>query len=263
MAPSFTRPLLVGLSGPSCSGKTTLARLLQSVFPRTVLLHEDDFYLPAAQIPYRSGVQNWDCAGALDLPRLISVLRHVRKEGRLPTGLTSKEEYEESNIVDQGKQQELRQEIERWARGKGLVSLATKADFEQAQDEPSVVLLDGILLFGKSTTEVSRELDLRMLLRGEYEDIKGRRESRKGYITDEGFWEDPEGYVDLIVWPEYAEEHAFLFEGGDVQAAVSETAARNADIQVCPEQKIADMLSWAVAKLKTSVENSEKVRSDS
>ena len=254
MAPSFTRPLLVGLSGPSCSGKTTLARLLQSIFPRTVLLHEDDFYLPAAQIPHRSHVQNWDCAGALDIPRLVSVLGNVREKGQLPAGLTSKEEYEESNFVNQDEQKRLRQDIGRWANATGLMNLATEDDFNPAHDDPSIVLLDGFLLFGESMVQVSRELDLRILLQARYEDIKERRESRKGYVTDEGFWEDPEGYVDLVVWPEYAEEHAFLFEGGDVHAVVSETAAKSADIQVCPEREIANMLSWAVASLRTALQ---------
>jgi nicotinamide/nicotinate riboside kinase len=59
--PSSTRTLIIGLSGPSCSGKSTLARLLRSIFniklPGLTLslfiLHEDDFYKPDNQIPVR------------------------------------------------------------------------------------------------------------------------------------------------------------------------------------------------------------------
>lgn len=45
--------LVVGISGPSSSGKTTLARLLRTAFTptqgsniniKTLLVHEDDFY---------------------------------------------------------------------------------------------------------------------------------------------------------------------------------------------------------------------------
>lgn len=45
--------VVVGISGPSSSGKTTLARLLRTVFNskqksnvdvRAILVHEDDFY---------------------------------------------------------------------------------------------------------------------------------------------------------------------------------------------------------------------------
>ena len=51
--------IIVGISGPSSSGKTTLARLLLRVFSEvtisrsdpttrlnTFIIHEDDFYLP-------------------------------------------------------------------------------------------------------------------------------------------------------------------------------------------------------------------------
>lgn len=43
--------LLVGISGVSSSGKTTLARLLRDIFPNTFILHEDDFYKTDAEIP--------------------------------------------------------------------------------------------------------------------------------------------------------------------------------------------------------------------
>jgi len=36
--------IVVGISGASSSGKTTLARLLRDIFPSTFILHEDDFY---------------------------------------------------------------------------------------------------------------------------------------------------------------------------------------------------------------------------
>jgi nicotinamide/nicotinate riboside kinase len=59
--PTSNRPkaLIVGISGPSSSGKTTLARLLQRVFCgvplnttqslNTFIIHEDDFYYPDDQ----------------------------------------------------------------------------------------------------------------------------------------------------------------------------------------------------------------------
>lgn len=45
------KTIVIGLSGPSSSGKTTLARLLRTIFSvsgrvRTFIIHEDDFYLP-------------------------------------------------------------------------------------------------------------------------------------------------------------------------------------------------------------------------
>lgn len=40
------KALVVGISGASSSGKTTLSRLLRDIFPNTFILHEDDFYKP-------------------------------------------------------------------------------------------------------------------------------------------------------------------------------------------------------------------------
>lgn len=57
--PGVSKPetIIVGISGPSSSGKTTIARLLRRIFPvswgddgsddagiETFLIHEDDFY---------------------------------------------------------------------------------------------------------------------------------------------------------------------------------------------------------------------------
>lgn len=40
------KAILVGISGASSSGKTTIARLLRDIIPNTFVLHEDDFYKP-------------------------------------------------------------------------------------------------------------------------------------------------------------------------------------------------------------------------
>lgn len=60
-------------------------------------------------------------------------------------------------------------------------------------------------------------LDIKFFLRASYHRAKTRREARDGYVTIEGFWADPPGYVDKIVWPNYVEEHAWMFEDGDVE----------------------------------------------
>ena len=43
------KAVIVGISGASSSGKTTLARLLRDIFPGTFILHEDDFYKPESE----------------------------------------------------------------------------------------------------------------------------------------------------------------------------------------------------------------------
>jgi nicotinamide/nicotinate riboside kinase len=46
MVKSGRKALVVGVSGASSSGKTTLSRLLRDIFPNSFILHEDDFYKP-------------------------------------------------------------------------------------------------------------------------------------------------------------------------------------------------------------------------
>jgi chloramphenicol 3-O-phosphotransferase len=43
------KAVVVGISGCSSSGKTTISRLLRDIFPNTFVLHEDDFYLPETE----------------------------------------------------------------------------------------------------------------------------------------------------------------------------------------------------------------------
>lgn len=63
MKPVHEKAVVIGISGPSSSGKTTLARLLQRVFygvdlkPKdsrlnTFIIHEDDFYFPDDKYVY-------------------------------------------------------------------------------------------------------------------------------------------------------------------------------------------------------------------
>lgn len=66
------KALVVGISGCSSSGKTTLARLLRDIFPHTFILHEDDFYRPEteyATLEYRNCRL---CLTSIDYPRRVA-----------------------------------------------------------------------------------------------------------------------------------------------------------------------------------------------
>lgn len=79
----------------------------------------------------------------------------------------------------------------------------------------NLIIVDGFLLFGRSIPGPLRDLfDIKFLLRASYEDAKRRRENRNGYVTLEGFWQDPPGYFDNVVWPNYLEEHGDLVRFG-------------------------------------------------
>lgn len=173
------KALIVGLSGPSSSGKTTLARLLRDIWPGTFILHEDDFYWPDSQIPVKNGVQDWDCLEAIDLNKLQDTLQHIKEHGGPPANFVSKEDQNsvgecpvDSTVVKDWRDRARRLESDRALK---------------------IAVIDGFLLYAKAMDHIWKQLDVKLFLHTDFMTAKARRESRSGYVTLEGFWEDPPG----------------------------------------------------------------------
>lgn len=81
----------------------------------------------------------------------------------------------------------------------------------------TILITDGFLLLAHSLPTLRALFSTKILLRASYADAKARRERRRAYVTLDGFWEDPEGYFDGVVWPAWGEEHTWLERGGDVE----------------------------------------------
>lgn len=111
-------------------------------------------------------------------------------------------------------------------------------------------LFDGFLLYSPAVAAIQPSLDIKLFLRASYAKAKARREARDGYATIEGFWADPPGYVDMIVWPNYVKEHAWMFEGGDVEGKFNEDVLDKEGIKVQKEADIdgdiSKTLEWTV-----------------
>ncbi|KAI8944436.1 nicotinamide riboside kinase 1 [Xylaria longipes] len=223
------KAIIVGIGGPSSSGKTTLARLLRDVFPHTFILHEDDFYRPEEELPSRDGLLDWDCAEAINFDEMARALEHIRTEGTFPPFVDSKEDQNTIGkcTVPESAISAAKSRVEAWL---------------QAGDVPSsdvrLCILDGFLLFGPDPPlrRITDELlDVKFFLTVSRQRATARREARDGYVTLEGFWTDPPGYVDKIVWPNYAESHAWLFEDRDVEKRLRGDVLREKNILALPE----------------------------
>ncbi|KAL4979170.1 hypothetical protein BDW66DRAFT_128774 [Aspergillus desertorum] len=207
---------IIALSGPSSSGKTTLARLLQRIFSNqpqtpegvksssqisTFIIHEDDFYYPDDKIPYtitKSGatIQDWDCLGALDINFLTAALRYVHEHGHLPPRLRSKEDLNEvspGSGADDAQVDELRACVaDRIQKILSSSSSTTKEQIDE-KEKVTVAFLEGFLLYAPPATEkcgkehglrdVHDQIDLPMFLAAPYDLVKERREKRSGYVT--------------------------------------------------------------------------------
>ncbi|XP_050446890.1 nicotinamide riboside kinase 1 [Cataglyphis hispanica] len=67
---------VVGISGATCSGKSTLAKMIRDNFPKSVIVSQDDYFLPADD-PRHIMIQelnhlNWDLITSLDMQRMHS-----------------------------------------------------------------------------------------------------------------------------------------------------------------------------------------------
>ncbi|KAI1846479.1 hypothetical protein JX265_004997 [Neoarthrinium moseri] len=214
------KAVIVGISGASSSGKTTLARLLRDILPNTFILHEDDFYKAESELPTRDGLLDWDCAEALSIPDMTKALSHIRGNGTFPPFVDSKEDQNSVGKcpVSDAKIAAMKSKVDEWLQP------GRKGHEILKEGGLKVCLLDGFLLYSKDLQSAMDLLDIKLFLLVSRAKATQRREARDGYVTLEGFWADPPGYVDKIVWPNYAESHAWLFEDGDVEGTLSERA---------------------------------------
>ncbi|RDW82310.1 hypothetical protein BP6252_03422 [Coleophoma cylindrospora] len=240
------KAVVLGISGCSSSGKTTLSRLLRDIFPNTFVLHEDDFYRPETELPKKDDLLDWDCAESLNIPDIVTSLEHIREKGTFPPTLDSKEDQNSVGEcpVSDAVIASLKAKVAAWTQpgGPGHGILAGTEELVR------LCVFDGFLLYSHSMASVQPQMDIKLFLRVSYAKAKARREARSGYVTLEGFWEDPPGYVDKIVWPNYVEDHKWMFEDEDVEGRVKEDVLSKWNIR-CQDGLDVDMtttLKWAV-----------------
>ena len=119
-----------------------------------------------------------------------------------------------------------------------------------------VAIVDGFLLYSQEMVAVRDTFDVKLFLRTNYETAKRRREARSGYVTLEGFWADPPGYVDKIVWPNYVKDHKYLFHDDNVEGEINDKLVDDLGIDVMPAEKQGDLsacLEWAYGKLEEAL----------
>jgi len=210
-----TKVILVGVGGPTCSGKTTLAKHLKNILPNvSVIIHQDDFAPPQELIPIHPlyDVQDWDDPeGAIDWPRLTNFLKSVKQDGKLPDHKSHDYLNEQKDIpIDATTSQELKAQFEKLA-----------AEQERKGVRVKWGLVDGFLLYWDKG--IIDELDIHLFLRVPHDVLKHRRHERHGYHTavqsdpEGALWRDPPNYWEQIVYPAYVKAHKDMFEDGDVE----------------------------------------------
>lgn len=195
----MAEPLIIGLSGASSSGKTTVANALGSIFPNSSVIHEDDFYLPDDQIPYNEEIHeyDWDCPGAINFKMFTEVIKKLKSNETF-----DKRKYmhlEATNISNQ---------VDKHF----CISPDTQNRLEILVKDKcinrKIYLVDGFLMFGSK--QLVDLMDIKLFFRTDYDTLKQRRQARK-YNVDSGVWTDPPGYFTECVWPQYYHYHKEMF----------------------------------------------------
>ncbi|XBW38718.1 hypothetical protein QEN19_004305 [Hanseniaspora menglaensis] len=218
--------LIVGCSGCSSSGKTTIVKLLNSIIQEkdiehgtdyhtnVIILHEDDFFKTDADVPIdpKRKISNWDCPEALNLDLFKEELRNLKANGDEKLNLLSKDLIHNDNVESLEKfNLDLSFKNKIYLSFKALVE---KAELKNQVKKFYIVLVDGFMMFHDDS--IIDLFDVKLFFRAPYEVLKERREKRT-YKTLEGHWVDPPFYFDEFVYKYYNINHQHLFENSDVE----------------------------------------------
>ncbi|XP_068837249.1 nicotinamide riboside kinase 2 isoform X1 [Capricornis sumatraensis] len=159
---------IVGIGGMTNGGKTTLTNNLLKALPNCCVIHQDDFFKPAAWAPLfqpqdqiavgEDGFKQWDVLESLDMEAMLSTVQAWVSSPR------------------------------KFARAHG-VSVRLDAS------DTHILILEGFLLY--SYKPLVDLYSRRYFLTVPYEECKWRR-SRRSYAVP-----DPPGLFDGHVWPMY------------------------------------------------------------
>ena len=167
-------------------------------------------------------------------------MEFVRQHGKVPDGSVSKEDL--NSVGPTG----IEDEAALLEKLKGEVtscfsSLST--DILEEGAELRICILDGFLLYPSPHAHdpemqglrgITSLMDLKLFLPCSRKQTLQRRSNRSGYVTLEGFWEDPPGYVEDVVWPNYVRDHGWMLRGDGEEGMVDEAAAGREGIVVVP-----------------------------
>lgn len=81
----MSRALVIGISGVTCAGKSSLTKILKNMFPHTAVICQDDFYhshealLPKS--PDENGaITNWDSLKSIDMVSMTEKVKSTIRE---------------------------------------------------------------------------------------------------------------------------------------------------------------------------------------
>lgn len=186
------RTVIIGITGASSSGKSTVCKSLCNLIPNSYLVQQDAYFKEEKDVPFDNEHQiyNWDCVEAIDMPQMVEDLKRVKQGGEIAHSSEMTNFKEDTKfILEEGTVK----------KAKALL------DFSNTR----VVFVDGFLIFGQE--ELLDLFDMTFFVKTGYETLKERREGRI-YIVDGEAWVHPPEYFDRFVWKGYFDYHSRFFD---------------------------------------------------
>jgi len=202
---STRKVLTIGLGGATCSGKSTLARLLCSLFGESCQkLNQDDYYFPETYnghifIPEFNHI-NWELESAFDNTKLVKTVKDIVEKqsttSRATTTALVSNEHIESVIQSL---QTLAAECSLLKAGE--LSPSCQKLFERLELN-QLLVVEGIHVL--SNNQLFDLCDIKVCVTLDHSTCKQRREHRT-YDPP-----DPPNYFQQVVWPAYEEQYQKL-----------------------------------------------------
>lgn len=194
--------LVIGLSGVTNGGKSTLANYLKKVLPNgTRLIKQDDYFLPEnspLHVPSPGNINhhNWDIITSLDMDTMVKDIKYAQGEIirnlqplSLPTNnINTREDF--SKIIDQDCVNKILDPLERIKKIKGIIIIEGFTIYDDDR-------IRGMTQLKFFVTLSQKECFLR----------------RKNRVYEPP---DPEGYFEACVWPMYEAYFARMKKQTDI-----------------------------------------------
>jgi uridine kinase len=229
--------LIIGVSGATCSGKSTLARSLHKELPGSYLVCQDDFFLPVHSerhtlIPALNHF-NWEIMTSLDMEQMHTVIENILSSDsdqsvisfdglvQAANRLTGSYCYAErktdkseifvnvtdgcyNKLTEDNPKPNQTQSVAAEQTVTGTVSSETNGCADQQISGLRILIIEGFLLFNdKKLADLCHHKYFLTLTK---QQCWARRSVR---IYDPP---DVPGYFDLCVWPEYEKHRDQIFE---------------------------------------------------
>ncbi|RXG56922.1 Nicotinamide riboside kinase 2 [Armadillidium vulgare] len=182
--------LIVGLSGVTNGGKTTLCNSLMKILPNsTKRLKQDDYFLPVdspLHVPCSSEINhhNWELISSLDMNKMVEDIKGIVKKSSQEPVINTKQ-----NLCSLCKEEITIDEL----TTKLLPTIAPT--LRKCNNHRKILLIDGFIIYDDQ--RLKEMCDLKFFLTLPKEECFARRQNRE-YDPP-----DPPGYFDACVWPMY------------------------------------------------------------